>query len=45
MDLGIIFIAICAFCGQLWAFRCYQELQKLRVEFENMRRSGEKASR
>jgi hypothetical protein len=36
-----VFIAICAFCGQAWAFRCCQELRKLRAEIEAMRRSGE----
>jgi hypothetical protein len=41
MEWVWIFIAICAFSGQLWAFRCFQQLQKLRVEIEKMRRSGE----
>jgi hypothetical protein len=36
----LIFIAFCAFAGQAWAFRCCQELRKVRAELEAMRRSG-----
>ena len=44
MEWVWVFIAVYAFTGQVWAFRCCKELRKLRAEVEAMRRSGESLS-
>jgi hypothetical protein len=38
-----VFIAVCAFTGQLWAYRCCQELRRIRARLE--RASGEDFAR
>ena len=45
MELVWLFIAVCAFSGQVWAFRCCQELRKLRDEVAALRRSDGGLSR
>jgi hypothetical protein len=41
MEWVWVFIAICTFAGQVWAFRCWQELRKLSAELDKVKRSEE----